>query len=92
MLRRDRSAHEHFTAPGPLPVVGALLCAFFVGPWTGRNAIQYRIAGWLLAVGVVLWVLTWLASLVTRGPGDPRAGAGPARAARRGRPDAGAAR
>ena len=42
-----------------LPVIGALLCAFFVGPWTGRDTLQYTIAGWLLAIGVVLWAITW---------------------------------
>jgi membrane protein implicated in regulation of membrane protease activity len=42
-----------------LPILGALLCAFFVGPWTGRDPLQYQIAGWLLLIGVVLWFVTW---------------------------------
>ena len=54
-------------APSILPVVGALACAFFVGPWTGRAGIRYQIAGWLLALGVVLWVLTWMANRGLRG-------------------------
>ncbi|MFN8096688.1 MAG: APC family permease [Dermatophilaceae bacterium] len=67
ILRRDRIDRKHFVAPSILPVVGALACAFFVGPWTGRAGIQYQIAGWLLALGVVLWVLTWMANRGLRG-------------------------
>ena len=33
----------------------ALLCAFLAGPWVGRDAVQYQIAGSLMAIGVVLW-------------------------------------
>lgn len=62
VLRKDRIGRRHFTTPTVLPVIGALACAFFVTPWTGRNPIQYTIAGWLLALGVVLWALTWLAN------------------------------
>ena len=60
VLRRDPQQHRHFRAPTVLPVLGAVCCAYLVGPWTGRNPDQYRIAGILLAVGVVLWALTWL--------------------------------
>jgi hypothetical protein len=35
-----------------------LSCAFLAGPWTGRDPVQYRIAGVLLGIGVVLWVVT----------------------------------
>ena len=31
-----------------------------VGPWTGRDTAQYTIAGILIAIGVVLWLVTWL--------------------------------
>jgi APA family basic amino acid/polyamine antiporter len=58
VLRRDRVTHRHFRTPAILPVLGALLCAFFAGPWTGRAAVQYEIAGVLLAIGVVLWGVT----------------------------------
>ncbi len=58
VLRRDRVDHEHFRSPTILPVLGAISCAFLVGPWTGRASIQYAIAGILLAVGVVLWFVT----------------------------------
>ena len=62
VLRKDTMDTKHFVAPTVLPILGAIACAFFVGPWTGRNTIQYTIAGWLLAIGVVLWALTWLAN------------------------------
>ncbi len=58
VLRKDRVAHKHFRTPTPVPVLGALTCAFLVGPWTGRDPQQYRIAGVLLAIGVALWVVT----------------------------------
>jgi APA family basic amino acid/polyamine antiporter len=60
VLRRDPQEHQHFRAPTVLPIIGALLCAYLVGPWTGRATEQYTIAGILLAVGVVLWAVTWL--------------------------------
>nr|MDQ3308234.1 amino acid permease [Actinomycetota bacterium] len=62
VLRRDRVDHEHFTAPTFLPVVGALLCAFMTGPWARdpEQQTQYKIAAYLLAVGVILWLATWL--------------------------------
>jgi amino acid transporter len=58
VLRKDRVDHEHFRSPTILPVLGAISCAFLVGPWTGRAPIQYAIAGILLAIGVVLWFIT----------------------------------
>jgi amino acid transporter len=60
VLRKDRVEHRHFVAPSVLPVLGALFCAYLVGPWTGRSTEQYRIAGILLGLGVVLWAITWL--------------------------------
>lgn len=60
VLRRDPQSHQHFRAPTALPIIGALACAYMVGPWTGRNPDQYTIAGVLLAIGVVLWLITWL--------------------------------
>jgi len=60
VLRKDRVSHEHFHTPTILPILGAICCAFLAGPWTGRNPVQYQIAGILLAVGVVLWVVTVL--------------------------------
>lgn len=60
VLRRDKVAHKHFRTPTALPVLGAVCCAFLVGPWTGRASIQYSIAAILLAIGVVLWGVTVL--------------------------------
>jgi len=60
VLRRDPQQHKHFRAPTVLPVLGALLCAYLVGPWTGRDPEQYTIAGILLGIGIVLWAVTWL--------------------------------
>ena len=68
--KRDPNRKVFFTSPGQLPLVAALLCAFLAGPWVGRNVIQYQIAGGLMAIGVVLWFLTWLINRRTNaGPG-----------------------
>ncbi len=62
VLRRDTSVTASFKAPTPLPIIGAVCCAFLVGPWARdpEDWIQYRIAAVLLALGIVLWVFTWL--------------------------------
>lgn len=65
VLRKDKVDHEHFTAPTILPIIGAVCCGFLTGPWTGRNPEQYTIAGVLLAIGVVLWVVTVLVNRAT---------------------------
>ncbi|MFL6152380.1 MAG: APC family permease [Ornithinibacter sp.] len=62
VLRRDPIERAHFVTPTVLPLIGAAVCFFFTLPVTGRDSIQYTIAGWLLALGVVLWALTWLAN------------------------------
>jgi APA family basic amino acid/polyamine antiporter len=62
VLRKDKVEHSHFRSPRYLPWVGMVTCAFLVGPWA-RSASQmgqYRIAGWLLAIGLVLWLGTWI--------------------------------
>jgi basic amino acid/polyamine antiporter, APA family len=65
VLRRDSVGHGHFRTPTFLPILGALCCAFLAGPWTGRDPIQYRIAGVLIAIGIVLWVVTILINRAT---------------------------
>ena len=65
MLRKDTVSHAHFRTPTIVPVLGAITCAFLVGPWTGRDPQQYRIAGILLAIGVVLWAVTVLVNRAT---------------------------
>lgn len=59
VLRRSPVEHRHFRSPGILPYLGILTCAFLVGPWA-QDPIEYQIAGIMLAIGVVLWLLTWL--------------------------------
>ncbi len=65
MLRKDGVGHKHFRTPTFLPVLGALSCAFLAGPWTGRDPVQYKIAGVLLGIGIVLWVVTVLVNRAT---------------------------
>jgi amino acid transporter len=60
VLRKDTVSHQHFRTPTVLPVLGAVTCAFLAGPWTGRAMVQYNVAGVLIAIGVVLWVITML--------------------------------
>lgn len=60
VLRSDPVEHKHFRTPTFLPVLGALSCAFLAGPWTGRDPAQYRIAGILIGIGILLWVVTVL--------------------------------
>jgi APA family basic amino acid/polyamine antiporter len=64
-LRKDKIEHNHFRTPTFLPVVGALACAFLAGPWTGRDPVQYKVAGVLIGIGVVLWVVTVLINRAT---------------------------
>ena len=73
VLRGKR--HDHietfFTSPGPLPCIGAILCLFLVGPWVDRDSIIYEIAGGMMLIGVVLWVITFAINKAT-GQGDSR--------------------
>jgi amino acid transporter len=72
VLRRDPVGHEHFRTPTLLPVLGALTCAFLAGPWTGRDPVQYRVAGILMAIGVALWLVMRLAARKRPPAGVPR--------------------
>jgi APA family basic amino acid/polyamine antiporter len=62
ILRRDPTPERAFRAPTALPVIGAICCGYLLGPWARLEAdmVQYKIAAGLLAVGVVLWALTWM--------------------------------
>jgi amino acid transporter len=60
VLRRDRVEHKHFHAPTALPVLGVVLCVYLASPLSGRDSADYKIAGWLMVVGVGLWLITWL--------------------------------
>jgi basic amino acid/polyamine antiporter, APA family len=65
VLRRDRVDHQHFRTPTILPVLGAVFCAFLTGPWTGRAIVQYHVAGVLLGIGIVLWLVTIIVNRMT---------------------------
>ena len=60
VLRKKPAAHEHFRAPTWSPWLGALLCAFLATPLSGRDPDNYALAGVLLAIGVVLWLVNRL--------------------------------
>jgi amino acid transporter len=61
VLRRQPVDHPHFRTPTPVPFLGVVVCVYLVLPWTsGRPGEQYGIAGALLAIGVLLWAITWV--------------------------------
>ena len=62
VIRRSPSDRKHFKAPMVMPYLGAVLCAFLAGPWArdAEQREQYTIAAYLLAIGVVLWILAYL--------------------------------
>lgn len=60
VLRRDRVEHKHFHAPTALPVLGLVLCVYLASPLSGRAKQDYKIAGYLMLIGIALWALTWL--------------------------------
>ena len=84
VLRQEPVEHRHFRAPTALPVLGAVLCVFLASPLVDRDPEQYRTAGVLLALGVLLWVVAALfnkrrygtatlardPALLKRGPGE----------------------
>ncbi len=55
VLRRDKVEHEHFRAPTWAPVLGALTCAFFASPLSGRPGTEYLVGGILLGIGLLFW-------------------------------------
>jgi amino acid transporter len=72
VLRKDKVAHAHFRTPTIVALLGAASCAFLAGPWTGRDPAQYRIAGILIVIGIVLWAITVAINRATGvKPADP---------------------
>ena len=59
VLRRRPIDRAHFQSPTVLPYLGVATCAFLVGPWA-QDPIEYQIAGVMIGLGIVLWLLTWL--------------------------------
>ncbi|WGW14036.1 APC family permease [Saxibacter everestensis] len=60
VLRKDPVDHDHFRTPTIIPILGFIFCAYLVTPLSGRAAADYKVAGVLLAVGLVLWLFTWM--------------------------------
>ncbi len=69
VLRRQTVEHKHFRAPTWSPWLGALLCAYLATPLSGRDPADYLLAGVLLAVGVLLWLVNRL--FMGKGESDP---------------------
>ena len=67
VLRREPGRPGGFKAPTVVPVLGAVACLYLLGPWARLEAdmIQYKIAAGLLALGVVLWVVTYFVNRAT---------------------------
>jgi APA family basic amino acid/polyamine antiporter len=57
VLRKETVEHQHFRAPTIVPVLGAVSCAYLASPLSGRPWEDYRIAGYLLLAGLVLWLI-----------------------------------
>ncbi|CAG7623233.1 APC family permease [Rhodococcus opacus] len=62
LVLKRRADKTFFRAPVWVPVIAAVLCLFLAGPWarTEEQMIQYRIAGVMLVVGIVLWAITFV--------------------------------
>jgi basic amino acid/polyamine antiporter, APA family len=73
MADPDPAHGPRIRTPTVLPVLGALSCGFLAGPWTGRDPVQYEIAGILIGIGIVLWGVTVLVNRATGVTGEPRA-------------------
>jgi len=59
VLRSDKVEHEHFHAPTLIPVLGIITCAYLASPLSGRASADYRVAGVLMVIGLVLWAITY---------------------------------
>jgi amino acid transporter len=76
VLRRDeREEGGHFKTPTVLPVIGCAASLYLVTPFSGRPAAEYLVAGILLTIGVVLFIITMLINrqlgFQPRGLSDP---------------------
>ncbi len=60
ILRKDPPPEGAFRAPSALPILGAVFCLYLVTPLSGRPQAQYLVAGALVLLGIVLWVITIL--------------------------------
>jgi amino acid transporter len=71
VLRRKPVGHDHYRAPTIFPVLGFVSCVYLASPWAGRDVMQYKIAGVLLLVGLVLFGVNWVIQGRRRAPLDP---------------------
>jgi len=73
VLKNRRADHDRsfFAAPVWTPFLAAVLCLYLAGPWVDRDGIVYRIAGGMMAVGVGLWLITWLINRVANKDDEP---------------------
>jgi amino acid transporter len=59
VLRRDvKAAGGNFTTPTALPIIGFITSLYLVTPLSGRPGQQYLLAGGLIVVGIVLFLIT----------------------------------
>lgn len=70
VLRREKVAHEHFRTPTLFPILGIITCGYLASPLSGRDPQQYRTAGALLVVGLVLYGLNKLVLRYSSGAGS----------------------
>lgn len=56
LLRKDKVEGDHFRAPTIMPIIGAIVS---LGLLTTKDAETFLRAAILLAVGVILWLITW---------------------------------
>lgn len=56
ILRRDEVEGEHFRAPTVIPVIGAIVSLALLTTKDGETFLR---AAALLALGIVLWLITW---------------------------------
>ncbi|MFC6358434.1 APC family permease [Luteococcus peritonei] len=59
VLRKDRADEPHFHTPTIMAVLGAITAFFLASPLSGRATSDYKVAGWLLLVGIVLGLVTY---------------------------------
>ncbi|MFC7457436.1 APC family permease [Brachybacterium sp. GCM10030267] len=65
VLRREPGREGHFRTPTVLPVIGAITAFALITP-LAQPAQNYIIAGGLLAIGLVLFAITWIYNSAVR--------------------------
>jgi APA family basic amino acid/polyamine antiporter len=57
VLRGQRVEHAHYRAPTICPVLGLVSCLYLASPLAGREPEQYVVAGVLVLLGIVLYLV-----------------------------------